>query len=170
MRWNRFVPIAAALICGFAATAGAEDKASSSTIRASALTREQFKALSPDATIEINGEQISKREFTERRTNALERAISEMREMKAKAEAEFAAQRRAFLEAERAKLEEANKRVEVEIARLVAADAAAHGSNWEARKSEAAALLKEAATAPFNQRSQLEKRASDLLSSNTPQQ
>jgi hypothetical protein len=55
-------------------------------------------------------------------------------------------------------LEEANKKVDAEVARLMAADAAAHGPNWEARKSEAAALLKEAATAPFNQRSQLEKK------------
>ena len=49
MGWKMVVPAAVALVLGCAATAGAEDKASpSSAIPASALTREQFKALSPD--------------------------------------------------------------------------------------------------------------------------
>jgi len=167
MRWKMVIPIAAALVLGWVAAAGAEDKASSSSaIPASALTRDQFKALSPDAVIEIDGERMTKREFIERRTKALEQAIKNMQEVRAKADAEIEARRKAFLDAQKAKLEEGNKKVEAEIARLVAADAAAHGANWEARKKEAATLLNEAATAPPRQRSVLEKKASDLLSSN----
>jgi hypothetical protein len=171
MKWHIFFPATAALVLGWAAMAGAEEKASSSSVvPASALTREQFKALAPDAMIEIDGERISKREFIERRVKALEKSANQAREMKAKAEAELEARCMAFLDAEKAKLEEANKKVEAEIARLVAADAAAHGPNWEAHKKQAAALLKEAETAPPDQRSQLEKKASDLLSSVSPQQ
>jgi hypothetical protein len=171
MSWKMVVPVAAALVFGCAARASAEDKASpSSVIPGSALTRDQFKALSPDAMIEVDGERMSKREFIERRTKALEKALSNVQEMRAKAEAELEARRKAFLEAEKAKLEEANKKVRAEVERLVADDDAAHGPNWEARKKQAAALLKEAATASPNQRSQLEKKASDLLSSVSAQQ
>jgi hypothetical protein len=170
MRWKMVVTVAAALVLIWAATAGAEDKAGSSSVfPASALTREEFKALSPDAMIEIDGERITKREFILRRTKALERAIKNMQELRAKAEAEFEARRKAFLDDEKAKLEEGNKKVEAEIARLVAADAATRGPNWEARKKQAAALLKEAESAPPDQRSQMEKKASDLLSSTSPQ-
>jgi hypothetical protein len=163
MRRNLFFPIAAALICGCAATAGAEDKASSSATPASALTQEHFKALSPDAMIEIGGERMSKREFIDRRTKALERAFNEMHEAMAKGEAEFGARRKAFLDAERAELEEANKRVEAEVARLVADDAAAHGPNWEARKKQAADLFEIAAKATPVERSALLKQGADLL-------
>jgi hypothetical protein len=171
MRWKMVVSVAAALVLGWAGLAGAEDKASSSSVLpASALTPEQFKALPADAMIEIDGERMSKREFIERRRKALEQAVNKMQEMRAKAEVEFETRRKAFLDAEKAKLDEANKKVQAEAARLVAADAAAHRPNWEARKKEAAALLNEAATASASQRSQLEKKASDLLSSVSPQQ
>ncbi len=165
MKWRILFPAAAALVLGVVAASGAEDKASSSSVAsANALTPEQFKALSPDAMIEIDGERMTKGAFIESRTKALEQAINQMRDAKAKSEAAYEAQRKAFLDGETAKLEEANKKVEAEIARLLAADAAAHGPNWESRKNEAAALLKDAATAPPDQRPQLEKKASDLLS------
>ena len=165
------VPLAAALVFGYAATAGAEEKAgSSSAIPASKLTREEFKTLSPDATIEFDGERMTKGEFVERRTKALEQAISKMQETRAKTEAELEARRKAFLDAENGKLEAANKKAQAEVERLAAADFAAHGPDWEARKKQASALLKEAETAPPDQRSQLEKKASDLLSSVSPQQ
>jgi hypothetical protein len=171
MKWHIFFPTTAALVLGLAAAAGAEDKASSSSaISANALTQEQFKALSPNAMIEIDGARMTKREFIDSRLKALEQAINKMRDARANTEAKFGAERKAFLDGESAKLEEANKKADAEIARLVAADGAAHGPNWEARKNEAAALLKQAATAPIDQRSQLEKKASDLLSSTGPQQ
>jgi hypothetical protein len=163
MRWTLFCPIAAALICGIATAADTEERPSSSLLPANTLTREQFKALSPDAVIESDGERMTKREFIERRTKALERAINEMHGARAKTEAEFEAKRKAFLDSERAKLEEANKKVQDEIARLVAADAAAHGANWEARKRQAADLLQQAKRATSMERSALEKQAADLL-------
>jgi len=53
--------------------------------------------------------------------------------------------------------------VRSEIARRVAADAAADGPNWEARKQQAAELLHRAARASPAERSALEKQAADLL-------
>lgn len=171
MKRHIFFPAAAALVLGLAAAASAEDKAgSSSAVSANALTREQFNSLPPDTVITIDGARVTKRAFIESRTKAAEQAINKMHNARAKIEASFAAQRKAFLDGETAKLEEANRTVEAEIARLVAADAAAHGPNWEARKNEAAALLKEAATAPPDRRSQLEKKASDMLSPTSPPQ
>jgi hypothetical protein len=38
-----------------------------------------------------------------------------------------------------------------------------HGPNWGLRKRQAAALLKQAASADISRRQQLEKRAADLL-------
>jgi len=98
MSWKMVVPVAAALVFGCAAGASAEDKASpSSVVPGSALTRDQFKALSPDAMIEVDGERMTKREFFERRTKALEKALSNLQEIRAKAEAELEARREAFL-------------------------------------------------------------------------
>lgn len=165
------VSIASALVLTWAAPAGAEEKANSSSVNsANALTPEQFKALPPDAMIEIDGERMTKGAFIESRTKALEQAINQMRDAKAKSEGAYEARQKAFLDDQAAKLDEANKKVEAEIARLLAADAAAHGPNWESRKSQAAALLKDAATEPPDQRSQLEKKASDLLSPADAQQ
>jgi hypothetical protein len=162
---RRTMVVSAALILGCVAIAGVEARAdSSSPTPASALTREQFVALPPDAVIEVDGGQMTKREFIERRTKAVEQARRDAHEARTKAEAEIEARRKEFLAAEKAKLEEANKKVDTEIARLVGVDSAAHGPNWGARKTEATALLKEAETGPPDQRSQLEKKASELLS------
>ena len=131
--------------------------------RATRSTGEQFKALPPDAVIEIDGKRMTKREFIASREKALEQAINKMKEMRTTTENQFEVRRKAFLDAEQAKLEEANKKVEDEVARLVAADAAAHGPNWEARKKQAANLLQQAKSASPMERSTLEKQAADLL-------
>jgi hypothetical protein len=86
-----------------------------------------------------------------------------MEDMRGRAETEFAARRKVFLDREKAKLDEANKKVPAEVDRLLSADAAAHGPNWDARKQQAAVLLKQATAADSQQRSQLEKQAADLL-------
>lgn len=86
-----------------------------------------------------------------------------MRDARTNAEANFEARQKAFLDGESAKLEEANKKVADEVARLVAADAAAHGPNWEVRKKQAADLLKQAESATPTERPALEKQAADLL-------
>ena len=127
-------------------------------------TPQQFEALPPDAMLEINGKQITKREFLTRHQQAYDAAIKKVQEARARAEAEFAAHRKAFLDAQEAKLKDNNQKVQVEIDRLIAADNAAHGPDWQARKKQAADLLGQAAKASSpEEREQLEKRAADLV-------
>ena len=58
---------------------------------------------------------------------------------------------------------ESNKKVEAEITKLVDADAAKHGRDWEARKKQAADPFEKAAKATPTERSELLKQAADLL-------
>jgi hypothetical protein len=64
--------IVAGVVCGWAAAASAEDRAgsASSAVSIAEMTPEQFKALAPDATIDVNGERLTKREFLARRQSA----------------------------------------------------------------------------------------------------
>jgi hypothetical protein len=144
--------IATVLVCGSVATASSQEKAgnASSTLSITEMTPEQFKALPPDAAIDVDGERITKRAFLDRRQAAGERAFKEI------------------LESEQAKLEEGNKKAHAEADRLAAVDAAAHGPNWEARKKQAFELLDQAVMASGEQREQLAKRAADLLAPTRP--
>ena len=92
-------------------------------------------------------EQITKSVFQARNVKAVEEARKQLQDARARAQAGFEARRTALLDRRAAALAEANKKVEAEVARLVAADAAAHGANWEARKKQAADLIGEAARA-----------------------
>jgi hypothetical protein len=76
----------------------------------------------------------------------------------------FEARRNAALDQRKAVIAETNKKVEAEIAKLVAADAVKHGPNWEARKKQAADLFEKATKATPTERSDLLKQAADLLS------
>jgi hypothetical protein len=165
MRWKMIVPITAALVCGSLLAAHAQEKPANAAAAISAkdLTREQFQALAPDAVIEINGERITKSELQARNVKAVEEAAKQVQELRARSLAEFEARRRAFIDKRKAALAEANKKFEAEVSRLVAADAAAHGPNWEARKKQAAELLDRAEHADPTERSTLEKQAADLL-------
>jgi hypothetical protein len=58
-------PFFAILMIALLSCAG-PGRADDQTIRAAAMTREQFEALSPDAVIEINGKRITKRELQAR--------------------------------------------------------------------------------------------------------
>jgi hypothetical protein len=127
------------------------------------LTREQFLALPPDAVIVINGESITKSALQARNLKAVTEALKRLPELRARARTQSDPRRKALLDKRAAELAEANKKAEAEIARLVAADAAAHGPNWAARKKQAAELLDQAAKATPIERSELEKRAADLL-------
>jgi hypothetical protein len=157
MTWKSVLPIAALLLC--AAPSGfAQD-----IVSAQQLTKDQFMALPPEAVIDFGGKRMTKRAFLIERARALEQANKTLQDTRAHAKQEFAARRKAFLAAEQAQLKAANLKVQAEINGLLAADAAAHGPNWEARKKQAAALLKQAASAQFLRRQQLEKRAAELL-------
>ncbi len=165
MGLKTILPIAAALACGGPIVATAQEKPANlaAAVSAKDLTREQFQALPPDAVIEINGERITKSEFQARNTKAVEEAAKRLPELQARGKAAFEAQRKALLDKRAAALAEANKKVEAEVAKLVAADAAAHGPNWEARKKQAADLFEKAAKATPTERSELLKQAADLL-------
>ena len=162
--------IATVLVCGSVATASSQEKAgnASSTLSITEMTPEQFKALPPDAAIDVDGERITKRAFLDRRQAAGERAFKEILEWRAQAKTKFEGRRKALLESEQAKLEEGNKKAHAEADRLAAVDAAAHGPNWEARKKQAFELLDQAVMASGEQREQLAKRAADLLAPTRP--
>jgi hypothetical protein len=120
--------VATALVCSWAAVASAEDKpgTASSAVSITGMTRQKFEALAPDATIEVYGERMTKGEFIVRIQSATKERARMMQESTARAKTEFEANRKAFLDSEKAKLDEDNKKVQAEVARLVAANAAAH--------------------------------------------
>ncbi len=166
MAWQLSVPVTVALFCGSLLAAGAAEEKSANpaaAIAAKDLTREQFQALPPEAVIEINGERIAKSTFQARNRKAVEEAAKRLPELRARARAQSDARRKALLDERAAELAQANKKAEAEVARLVAADAARRGLNWEARKKQAADLLERAANASPIERSELEKQADELL-------
>jgi len=165
MGWKRVVPITAALICGSLVAANAQERpaTAAAAISAKDLTPEQFKALAPDAVIEINGERITKSAFQARNAKAIEEAAKQVQDLRTRLQTQFEARRKTLVEKQKAALAEANTKFEAEVNRLVAADAAAHGPNWEARKKQAAELLHRAENATPTERSALEKQAADLL-------
>lgn len=164
MGWKLIVAVAAGLASTAPVIAIAEEKPTApAAASAKDLTHEQFQALPPDAVIEINGENITKSAFHARNVKAVEEAAKRLPELRARTRAQSDARRKAFLDKRAAELAEANKKVEAEVAKLVAADAAKHGPNWEARKKQAADLLERAAKASPLERSELEKQADNLL-------
>jgi hypothetical protein len=153
-----------ALVWARAPPASAEETTRPAVFSVTTPTPQQFEALPPDAVLDINGERITKREFLTRRLRAYDAAMKKVQEARARAEAEFAAHRKALLDAQEAKLKENNQRVQAEIDRLVAADNAIHGPDWQARRRQAADLMQQASKASSSQeREELEKRAADLV-------
>lgn len=130
-------------------------KAEEQTVRAATMTREQFEALSPDAMIDFNGPKMTKREFAARQQKAAEDAARMIVEMREHNKDQFEAFVRRKLDFDKARLAEANKRVQAEVERLRSADAAARRPDWEARKKKAFELL--------GQAFKLQQEAADLL-------
>ena len=162
MRSNAVLALIAVL-GGYAVPARAEDQQLPTVAAASALTPQQFEALPPTAVIEIDGRRITKELFLSRREAALDRTFDKMKAQRGRAAAEFAVARKAFMDGEKATLDEANRKVLAEVERLRSADAERHGPNWDARREQAASLLKQAASADPLEQSRLEKQAADLL-------
>jgi hypothetical protein len=162
--WKLIVAVAAGLASTAPIVAIAEEKPTApAAVSAKDLTREQFQALPADAVIEINGESITKSAFQARNIKAVEEAAKRLPELRARERTESNARRNVLLDKRAAELAEANKKAEAEVAKLVAADAAKHGPNWEARKKQAADLFERAAKATPTERSDLLKQAADLL-------
>jgi hypothetical protein len=162
--WKLIVAVAAGLSSTAPVVAIAEEKPTApAAVSAKDLTREQFQALPADAVIEINGESITKSAFQARNIKAVEEAAKRLPELRARERTESKARLNVLLDKRAAELAEANKKAEAEVAKLVAADAAKHGPNWEARKKQAADLFERAAKATPTERSDLLKQAADLL-------
>jgi hypothetical protein len=74
------------------------------------VTKEQFEQLSPDAMIDVNGQRLTKRLFLQQNAAATDRVTKRITELQAEAQARFEARRKAFLDAEQAKLDESQKK------------------------------------------------------------
>lgn len=162
MRAALIVPISAMLACAVLPSASAQ-QSTAGVVSAKELTREQFKALPPNQLIDFGNERITKSDFLDRRKKAIEEAAKNLTGLKQRLLAAYEARRKEVINRESAALAEGNKKVQAEIARLVAADAEAHGPNWQARRQQAADLLEQVKRATPEERSTLEKRAADLL-------
>jgi len=173
MRWKTAVLCGAALVCAAPLLAAPRKAVSTPPSHAASqqpsrgpgqpLTPEEFAALPPTAMINVDGTLLSKEEFLNRRYHELEEALRQEPEMQRLLAAQFAQRRDAFLAQQRASLDSANAPVQAEVSRLVAVDAGTHGPDWEQRRVQAAALLRQAAAADPQRRSELEKQAADLL-------
>ncbi|ARN82731.1 hypothetical protein [Methylocystis bryophila] len=169
-RYLAFILLSLLVLVGSGArSARAVETGSSAPLSAEKMSKEQFIALPPTAVIDFKGAQMTKAEFQARRAQAFGLAAKEAQNRKAEARARFEAARASFRKDEADRLKAANQKAQAEIDRLVAADNASHGANWSERKRQAAELLSEAATAPPERRSQLEKSAGELLApANSP--
>jgi len=157
MKCKAVFSIAALLLCLCQCGCSQEPAA----VPADKLTKEQFQALPPEAMIDFKGERMTKANFLKKGSVQAEQFQKRLEELKAKAKEQAEARRTAFLQEEQAKLAEANQKVQAEIDRLVAADNASHGADWQERKKQAAKLLEEA--------KELERKADDLLAPASPQ-
>jgi hypothetical protein len=168
-RFSILVLLSLSLFAGDdALRARAAETGPSAPISAEKLSKEQFIALPSTALIDFNGMRMTKAEFQARKAQAFGEALKQGKDRKAEAQARFEAARASFLKQEVDELKAANQKVQPEIDRLVAADNAIHGANWPERKKRAAELLSEAAKAPPERRSELEKSAGDLLAPANP--
>jgi hypothetical protein len=163
MRAALIVLISAILACALLPEASAQQPTADQVVSAKELTREQFKALPASQLIDFGNERITKGEFLDRIKKAIAKANKNLPELKQRLLATFAARHKEVVDRENAVLAEGNKKVQVEIARLVAADADTHGPNWEARRRQAVDILEQAERTTPEERSTLEKKAADLL-------
>ena len=138
MRAALIVPISAMLACAVLPGASAQQSTPGLVVSAKELTREQYKALPPNQLIDFGNERITKSDFLDRRKKAIEEAAKNLTGRKQRLLAAFEARRKEVINRENAALAEGNKKVQAEIARLTAADAEAHGPNWQARRQQAA--------------------------------
>jgi hypothetical protein len=163
MRMSRKLPILllAAAFVGLVATAQAEDTGNSALPTSN--LKEQFEALSLDAAIVVRGEKLTKREFLTRNTNAAAAMKKKIEDAQAQAKAQFEAKRKALLDSEQAKLDDANKKARAAAKKLLAEATAGHTPDYSARIQQATALLERAKTAQPEEAAQIESQAKELL-------
>jgi hypothetical protein len=164
MLWKVAVLLPAAAVIGLLAEAKAEDGASgSSALPINNMTKEQFEALSPNATIVVRGESLTKQEFLARNSSAADAMNKKAEDARAQAKARFEAKRKAFLDGEQAKLDDANKQVETAAKKLLDQATAGRPPDYDSRIQQGAVLLERAKTARPDEAAEIESQASDLL-------
>jgi hypothetical protein len=129
----------------------------------STMTKEQFEALSPNATIEFNGQIMKKQEFVARNVSAATALKRKIEDARKETKTRFEAKRKAFLDGEQAKLDYANKQVWAAARKLQAQATAGRSGDLDARIQQAIALLERGKTAPASDAAQIESQERELL-------
>jgi hypothetical protein len=172
MLWKIPAPIFAAIIvAGSLIAAQAQDKTSDGGAApvGSMTAAQQFEALRSDATIAVNGERMTKREFMTRKARERAEMAEKLIDMQAESKALFEAKRRAFLATQQAKLDETNAVAQAAAQRLRAREAAARAQDYDARVQQGIELLKHAQTASPEELAQMQAQAREILKSVDPE-
>lgn len=156
--------LALAVLAPLAVAAQAEDKPSSTALPSSStITKEQFEALGPNDMIEVNGQRMTKQQFLTQVESAAAATIKKIQDARAQAKTRFEAKRKAFLDGEQAKLNDANAKAQAAAKPLLDQATAGRPTNFDASVAQAQALLKRAATASPSDTAEIESQASALL-------
>jgi len=153
-------------------TAQAADNAPSSNALPSptTTTKEQFEALGPNDMIEVNGQRMTKQQFWTQVEGAEAVVIKRILATRAQAKAQFEAKRKAFLDAQQVKLDDAKKNAQAAAKPLLNQATAGRPANFDATVAQGEALLDNAA-ATHNEGPEIEQQAAALmkiLAPNTP--
>jgi hypothetical protein len=128
------------------------------------VTKDQFEALGPDAMIEANGQRLTKQLFLQQNAAAAAAMAKRIPELKAEAKARFEARRKACLDAQQAKLDDARKKT-LALANLFLDQAkAGRPANYDDLFQQGIALLHRAeANPPPSEAAEIEKQERELL-------
>jgi hypothetical protein len=146
------------------AIAQAKDKPSSAALPSpSTITTEQFEALGPNDMIEVNGQRMAKQQFLTRVETAAVATQNKVPDAQAQAQARFEARRKAFLDDQQAKLNDAKGKAQAAAKPLLDQATAGRPANYDASVAQATALLKRAASASPSDAAEIESQAGALL-------
>jgi hypothetical protein len=127
------------------------------------ITKEQFEALRPNDMIEVNSQRMTKQQFQMQVESAAAATIKKIQDARAQAKTRFEAKRKAFLDGEQTKLNDASTKAQDAAKPLVDQATAGRPANFDASVAQAVALLKRAATASPSDAPEIESQASALL-------
>jgi len=160
---TRHYPLLVALGAVLAATLAspAPRAATMQPARIEGLTKPQFDALPPDASITVHGATMTKKAFLAQQSAARDRFVKLRDGLQAKAKADFASRRAAFLKKQQSELSAANAKLAAEAQKLKAEEA--RSPNYAALSKEGAALVAKSRNASPAERAQFDKRAQEIL-------
>lgn len=158
------------LACCWTVLAAAKEKPSKSApaVSITGIAPEAFDKLPGNATILVNGKQMTKAAFVAQRESAFKQTEQKARAAASNGMAAFQKRREAFLAGQAAKLKEANAKTQAETDKELAAVTAAQGDGWEANKKQALDLLEQAAKASGPEQEKLATQALGLLKQPVP--